>query len=442
MTEYFRLTLGAAVVCGALVCGATAAQAQAPSVPTVRAGDYIVAVVNQELLTAREVDQRMSAVRDAAMRAGAQVPPPDEFRRKVMDTMLDERAQMSYARDLGVKIDDVEVERAVLNVASQNQMTLAQLRARLVEEGMDYARFRNNLRDQILVDRAREREMQIRIRITDSDIDALLEKRRQQSGGKPEYNVAQILVTVPDGATDAIVNQRRARAEALLERVKAGESFEAVAREVSEDSNKAAGGAMGLRALDRLPDVFAERVRDLQTGELSTTLLRTGAGFHVLKLQERRDVQAFSVVQTHARHLLLRGSPQLDQPAAMRRLMDYKRQIVSGASSFEQLAKDHSEDGSAQQGGDLGWTSPGTFVPEFEEAMNALPIGGVSDPLVSRFGVHLIRVDERRQSALDAKQEREQARNLLREERYPVALAEWNRELRARAYVELREPPP
>jgi peptidyl-prolyl cis-trans isomerase SurA len=159
-------------------------------------------------------------------------------------------------------------------------------------------------------------------------------------------------------------------------------------------------------------------------------------------LQERRDVQAFSVVQTHARHLLLRGSPQLDQPAAMRRLMDYKRQIVSGASSFEQLAKDHSEDGSAQQGGDLGWTSPGTFVPEFEEAMNALPIGGVSDPLVSRFGVHLIRVDERRQSALDAKQEREQARNLLREERYPVALAEWNRELRARAYVELREPPP
>ncbi len=442
MTEHFRLRLGAALFCGALFCGATAVHAQTSSGAAVRSGDYIVAVVNQELLTAREVDQRMSAVRDAAMRAGAQVPPPDEFRRKVIDTMLDERAQMSYARDLGVKIEDVEIERAVLNVAAQNQMTMAQLRSRLIEEGMDYTRFRTNLRDQILVDRAREREMQIRIRITDADIDALLEKRRQQSGGKPEYNVAQILVSVPEGATDAIVSERRARAEAALARVKAGESFEAVARELSEDSNKAAGGVLGLRPLDRLPDVFAERVRDLQTGDVSTTLLRTGAGFHVLKLQERREVQAFSVVQTHARHILVRGSPQLDQAGAVRRLMEYKRQILSGASTFEQIAQDHSEDSTAQQGGDLGWTSPGTFVPEFEDPMNALPVGGMSDPVVSRFGVHLIRVDERRQSALDARQEREQARSLLREERYPVALAEWNKELRARAYVELREPPP
>ncbi len=440
MTEHLRSTLGAALVCGALLCAAATEQAQAQA-STVQVGDYIVAVVNQELLTAREIDQRMSAVRDAALRAGAEVPPPDEFRRKVIDTMLDERAQMSYARDLGVKIDEVEVERAVLNVAAQNQMTPVQLRARLVQEGMDYTRFRNNLRDQILVDRAREREMQIRIRITDADIDTLLEKKRQQSGGKPEYNVAQILVTVPDGASDAVVGERRARAEAALTRVKAGESFEAVALEMSDDVNKATGGAMGLRALDRLPDVFAERVRDLQTGELSPTLLRTGAGFHVLKLQERRDVAAFTVVQTHARHILLRVTPQVDQMTAARRLMDYKRQIASGANSFERLAQEHSEDGSAQQGGDLGWTSPGTFVPEFEEPMNALPIGGVSDPIASRFGVHLIRVDERRQSALDAKQEREQARSLLREERYPIALAEWNRELRARAYVELREPP-
>jgi peptidyl-prolyl cis-trans isomerase SurA len=442
MTEHFRLTLGAALVCGALAFGAAAARAQAPSGATVRMGDYIVAVVNQELLTAREVEQRMNAVREAAARAGATLPPPDEFRRKVFDTMLDERAQMSNARELFVKIDDAEVERSVLNVAAQNQLTLAQLRQRLAEEGMDYARFRNNLRDQILVDRAREREMQIRIRITDADVDALLEKKRQQSGGKPEYNLAQILVTVPDGAAAALVSEREARAEAALARVKAGEPFEVVAREVSEDANKAVGGALGLRPLDRLPDVFADRVRDLKSGELSPTLLRTGAGFHVLKLQERRDVQAFTVTQTHARHILLRGSPQFDQAAAGRQMMEFKRQIASGATTFEQVARDHSEDSSAQQGGDLGWTSPGTFVPEFEDVMVALPIGGVSDPLVSRFGMHLIRVDERRQTALDAKQEREQARGLLREERYPVALAEWNKELRARAYVELREPPP
>ena len=442
MTEHFRLTFGAALICGALACGTLAAQAQALSGTPTRMGDYIVAVVNQELLTAREVEQRMNAVRDAAVRAGATLPPPDEFRRKVFETMLDERAQMSYARELGVRIDDAEVERSVLNVAAQNQLTLAQLRQRLSEEGMDYGRFRNNLRDQILVERAREREMQIRIRISDADVDALLEKKRQQAGGQPEYNVAQILVAVPDGASDAVVSERQARAEAALARLKAGESFGAVAREVSEDANKATGGSMGLRPLDRLPDVFADRVRDLKAGELSPALLRTGAGFHVLKLQERRDVQAFSVIQTHARHILLRGSPQLDQAVGMRRLMELKRQIGTGATTFEQAARENSEDSSAQQGGDLGWTSPGTFVPEFEEVMASLPIGGISDPLVSRFGMHLIRVDERRQTALDARQEREQARGLLREERYPVALADWNRELRARAYVELREPPP
>ncbi|OYT98678.1 MAG: hypothetical protein CFE40_10740 [Burkholderiales bacterium PBB1] len=184
-----------------------------------------------------------------------------------------------------------------------------------------------------------------------------------------------------------------------------------------------------------------EHVRGLNSGQVATSVLRTGAGFHLLKVVERRDGQVFSVIETHARHILLRPTPQLDQAAIIQQMAEMKAQIVSGATTFEALAKERSEDGSSAQGGDLGWTMPGTFVPEFDDAMAALPIGDVSDPVISRFGVHLIQVLERRQAALDARQEREQARNQLREKKYEEAYAEWNRELRERVYIEMREPP-
>jgi peptidyl-prolyl cis-trans isomerase SurA len=235
--------------------------------------------------------------------------------------------------------------------------------------------------------------------------------------------------------------ERRARIDAALARVKAGEAFEAVAKEVSEDANKAQGGVIGMRPADRLPDVFVEKVRSLKPGEVAPSVLRTGAGFHALKLIDRREASAFSITQTHARHILLRPSPQLSQDAAMKRLADFKRQITSRSKTFEQLARENSEDGSAPSGGDLGWAAPGQFVPEFEEAMNALPDGGISEPLVSRFGVHLIQVIERRKVNLEPKQQREQARNVLREQKFDQAYLEWLRDLRARAYIELREPP-
>jgi peptidyl-prolyl cis-trans isomerase SurA len=237
------------------------------------------------------------------------------------------------------------------------------------------------------------------------------------------------------------VAARRAVAEAALARVKSGQSFEAVAREVSEDGNKAKGGVIGLRPADRLPDLFVEVVRGLAPGEVAPTILRSGAGFHVLRLLERSEGGAVNVQQTRARHILLRVSAQLSAEAASRRLADFRRQIVAGSKRFEELARDNSEDGSAAAGGDLGWSSPGSFVPEFEEVMNALPPGGLSEPLVSRFGVHLIQVLERRQMALDLKQQREQARNLLREQKFESAYLEWVRDLRGRAYIEFREPP-
>jgi peptidyl-prolyl cis-trans isomerase SurA len=440
MTDRLR-SLRPLAVALTLTLTAAASPAQGRAGGSVRTADYIVAVVNQELVTAAEVQLRIARITDDAARSRAQLPPADELRRQVVDLLIEERVQVTYARDSGQRIDDVELDRAVANVAVQNQITLAQLRERLRKDGIDFVRFRNNVRDQMLVERVREREVQGRIRVSDEEIDKLIERRRAEAGAAAQYNIAQILVPVPEGADAATVAQRRARIDAALARVRAGEAFEAVAREVSEDVNRAAGGTIGLRPADRLPDVFVEVVRNLAAGAVAAEPLRTGAGFHLLKLVERRDGGGFGVQQTRARHILLRTSAQLSAEAASARLSGFARDIRSGAKTFEQLARENSEDGSAAGGGDLGWASPGTFVPEFEETMNALPIGGLSEPLVSRFGVHLIQVVERREVALDVKQQREQARNVLREQKFEDAYAEWLRELRGRAWVELREPP-
>jgi peptidyl-prolyl cis-trans isomerase SurA len=411
------------------------AAAQAP-----RTADYIVAVVNQELVTAFEVDQRIARVRQDAARAGQRLPPDAELRRQVLDSLIEERSILSVARET-LRVDEVELDRAVASVATQNQLTLPQLRERLRRDGLDYTRFRNNVRDQLMIERLREREVQSRIRINDIDVDRYIERQRGAAATSIDYNIAQILVGVPEGANEALLAERRARAEGALQRVQGGEAFAVVARELSEDANRESGGEIGLRPAARLPDVFVDAVRVLRDGEVTPTLLRTGAGFHVLKLVERRESSGFRVTQTRARHILLRPSPQLAPEAAGRRLADFKRQIESGARRFEDLAREFSEDGSATQGGELGWSSPGGFVPEFEEAMNKLPLRGLSDPLTSRFGVHLIQVLERREATLDIKQVREQARNALREQKFDEAYGEWVRELRARAYVEYREPP-
>lgn len=406
-----------------------------------RTGDYILAIVNQELVTAAELNARVARVKDDATRQRATLPPEDQLRREILDALIDERVQLTHARESGQRIDESELDRAVNNVAVQNQITMAQLRERLRRDGIDYARFRTNVRDQLLTERVREREVQARIRVTDADVDALLDQRRAAASAVAEYNIAQILVSVPDGASAADTERRRERAEAARKRIQAGESFEAVAREISEDANRASGGVIGMRAAERLPDVFVETVRPLKPGEVAPALLRTGAGFHLLKLVDKREGDAFRIQQTRARHILLRPSAQLTAEAAQRRLAGFKQQIESGRASFESLARENSEDGSAPQGGDLGWSNPGMFVPEFEEAMNKLALNGLSDPVVSRFGVHLIQVMDRRAVTLDVKQQREQARNVLREQKFDEAYAEWLRELRARAYIEMREAP-
>lgn len=425
---------------GALTLGWTGPAAAQGTGTGDRNAEYIVAVVNQELVTASEVRQRVQRLRDELRRAGQPVPAEAALRDTAVQGLIDERAVLSRAREIGQRVDESELDRAVQSIATQNQVTLEQLRERLARDGVDFARFRNNVRDQMLIERVREREVQQRIRITDGDIEDLLDKRRKESAQSTAYNVAQIVVRVPEGASDAVLAERRERAEEALRRARGGEPFAGLVARFSDDASSLEnGGRLGLRTADRLPDVFLEAIRNLQVGQTAPTLIRTGAGFHVLRLAERQEGEAFVTQQTRARHVLLRVSPQLSQETASRRLSDLRRQILAGSRSFEQAAREFSEDGSAAQGGDLGWTNPGSFVPEFEEALNRLAIGQVSEPVVSRFGVHLIQVVERRQTVLDARQQREIARNLLREQKFDDAYAEWIRELRGRAYIELRE---
>ncbi len=414
---------------------------QAPAqTPTLQPGDYIAAVVNQDVVAASEVIQRTERLRQEARQRGEVMPETSGLRKQALEALIEDRVLVTYARENGPRVDEAELDRVVANVAAQNKLTMDQLRERLKADGTDYKSFRENLRDQMMTERVREREVQSRIKITDADIDAYLDKKRAalEQGGM--VDLAQVLVSVPEGASEAVVAEKRARAEAALARIKGGEDFAKVAREISEDGNKARGGEIGMRPVDRLPDLFVNAVKNLKAGEVVPELLRSGAGFHVLKVVQRQGAAALTQsIQTHARHILLRVSPQLTAEVAARRLAEYKRQIESGQAKFEDIAKANSEDGSAAAGGDLGWMGAGGFVPEFEEAMNALPIGGISPPVVSRFGVHLIQVLERRTVELEMKQLREQARNALREQKYEAAYQEWVQDLRAKAFVEVRE---
>ncbi|WP_394488389.1 peptidylprolyl isomerase [Roseateles sp. BYS96W] len=417
-----------------------ACSASAQTAPTLQPGDYIAAVVNQDVVAASEVVQRTERLRQEARQKGEVMPETAGLRKQALEALIEDRVLITYARENGNKIDEAELDRVVANVAAQNKLTLAQLRDRLKQDGTDYKSFRENLRDQMMTERVREREVQGRIKVTDAEIDAWLDKKRAALEQGGQVNLAQVLVTVPEGASDAIVAERRARAEAALARIKAGEDFGAVARDVSEDSNKARGGEIGMRPADRLPDIFVNAVRDVKSGQVAPQLLRSGAGFHILKVVERQGSASMTQsLQTHARHILLRPSAQLTAEVAARRLAEMKRQIESGQAKFENLARANSEDGSAEAGGDLGWMGAGGFVPEFEEAMNGLALNGISGPVMSRFGVHLIQVLERRTVDIEPRQLREQARNALREQKYDEVYQDWVKELRAKAFVEVRE---
>ena len=434
-----RRSLSALAVALVMACGA--AQAQTAAGRSNRSADFIVAVVNTDLVTSVELNQRIERVSAEARRNGTPLPDADTLRQQVLDALIDDRVQTTYARDAGQRVDEVEIDRAIANIAAQNQLTAAQLRERLQADGMDIGRFRANLRDQILLDRVREREVNSRIRISDADIDRWLEEQRAKLQVQAELNLAQILVTVPEGASAEVVAQRLARANQALARLRSGENFSVVARELSEDGNREAGGEIGMRPASRLPDLFVEAAKTLTVGQLSAQPLRSAAGFHILKLVDRSSDDPLTIIQTQVRHILLRVSDRSQAQLVAQRLDSLRQQIERGEKKFEEVAREVSEDGSAPAGGDLGWTSPGNLVPEFEEAMNKLPLGGISPPVASRFGIHLLQVLNRRSAQIEPKTVRDQARNQLRESKFESTYQDWAKDLRLRAFIEMREPP-
>lgn len=406
-------------------------------VPTT--SDYIVAVVNQEPVTHTEVDRRVARIQETAP-AGTRLPPADELRRQVLEALIDEKVQLSYARAIGMGLADAELETAIENIAAQNQMTLSELRERMQVDGLDFDRYRSSLREQIMIQRVREREVNSRIQITDEEVTAFM-KDDPAAQAESSLNVAHVLIAVPEKASEAEVKRLQAKAEDVQRRAAAGVSFSELVKRNSDDTGTHdSGGAFGLREVSRLPELFVKAVQPLKVGEVSP-VVRSRAGFHVLKLVERENTAQATYTQQRARHILLRSTPQAGTRDLIDRLNDIRKQITGGQASFAQLARQHSEDGSGAKGGELGWTSPGQFVPEFEKALLALQPGQISEPVVSRFGVHLIQLLERREVQLSDAQKREAARSVLRERRFESTYEDWARELRAAAYVEIRDAP-
>lgn len=419
-----------------------ATQAPARAVP--RSADYIVAVVNSEPITNNEVRSRVERLERQFAQQGQAVPPRGEFVQQVLDRLIIEKAQLQLAKETGIRIDDAMIDQAEQNVARQNQVDVPELRRRLAAEGLPAAQFREELRSQLLLTRLRDRELESRIKVSDLDIDQYIrEQQASQDSASQDISLGHILVAVPENASEARVAELRARAQKVHDRVRAGEDFAALARAFSDAAGAAAsGGLIGLRPADRYPPLFVQAVQNVADGGVAP-IIRSGAGFHVIKVVERRKggVLGSTVVQNHARHILLRPGPQLNESAAVQRLAEFKRRVQAGQADFAQLAREFSQDASARSGGDLGWANPGLFVPEFEEALNSLSPGQIADPIISRFGVHLVQLLERREATLTQREQRDLARNVVREKKLEDAYAVWAQEVRGRAYVELREPP-
>ena len=407
-------------------------------------GNFIVAVVNSEPITNVQVQVEVERIRQQLTAQRRPLPATQEIARQVLNQLINERVQLQLARDTGIKVDEPSIDQAEQTVASQNQLTLEQLGHQLEREGIDHKKFRERLREQLLITRLRERDVESRVRVSDLEVDQYLNEQLTGGGNAAEQRIhlAHILVAVPDGAAEQQVAELQGKAERLLQRARGGEDFATLARETSDAPDRANGGDLGLRSAERYPSLFVEAVRALAPGGVAGPV-RSGAGFHIIRLLERQQpgLPPATVTQSRARHILLVPSSQMTEAYAIERIKDFKRRIQSGQTDFATLARQSSQDSSAAQGGDLGWANPGMFVPEFERVMDSLAPGQISDPVISRFGVHLIQLMERRSAKLSEREQREMVRNMLRDKKFGEAHALWMQEVRAKAYVELREAP-
>jgi peptidyl-prolyl cis-trans isomerase SurA len=372
-------------------------------------------------------------------RQGTQAPEREVLERQLLERLIIDKAQLQLARDTGIRVEEVQLDRALQRIAEQNNMTLADFRAALERDGVRISQFRDDVRDQILVSRLREREVDDKIQVSDTEIDLFLDESKAQPEAREEYNVAHILVRVPDQASPERIEASRAKAEKARAEAAAGGDFARLAAGFSDAPDALQGGAIGWRTGDRLPELFMSALLKMQAGEVSP-VLKSSAGFHLVKLVERRGIVAprAPVTQTRMRHILIRTSDTVSETEARRRLLGLRERLVSGAADFAELARSNSDDGTAARGGELDWVYPGDTVPEFERAYQDLKPGEISPPVRTTFGYHLIQVLERRSADLSPERRRLQARQALRERKSDEAYQQWLRQLRDQTYVDLR----
>lgn len=399
--------------------------------------DRIVAVVNNDIITAYELEKRIEVVKSQLEGQKIPLPPRDVLEKQLLERMINERVQLQFAAETGIRVDDIALDRAIERIAQGNRMQVDQLRQALEKDGVSFAKFREDIRNEITLARIKEREADNKVVVTENELESYLSSQAQR-GSDTEFNLAHILIQVPEQATPEQIQARKLRAEQVLEELKKGADFGQVSARYSDAPNALQGGELGWRPASRLPQLFADTLNALQPGEVSP-LLRSPNGFHLLKLLDKRgrDV-ALVVTQTHARHILVKTSEVVSEAEAKRRLIELKERLDNGAN-FADIARLHSEDGSGAKGGDLGWLSPGDTVPEFERAMDALTPNVVSAPIRSQFGWHLIEVLERRKEDVTQEKQKLRARLEIRERKAEEAYEEFVRQLRDRAYVEYKQ---
>jgi peptidyl-prolyl cis-trans isomerase SurA len=421
----------------ALASACALAQPTAPAQNRVVGVDRVVAVINDEAITQFDLNDARRIVLTQLKQQNVQPPASDILDKQVLERMLTERSLLQFAKENGVRVDDTTIERAMVRIAQENKLSLEDFRKVLARENIAFPKYREDIRVELTVQRLREREVDSKITVNDAEVDQYLATLKAQNSGEVEYNIAHILVLVPEQASSEQIDARRRRAEDALRALRGGTDFAQVAASFSDSTDALSGGNLGWRSGGRLPTVFTDEVRNMKVGEVSG-ITRSAAGFHIVKLLDKRSKNDPTVVdQTRARHILIRVNEIVSESDAKAKIDRLKERIDTGAK-FEELAKLNSEDSTSAKGGDLGWVNPGDTVPEFDEAMKKLEVNQVSPPVRSPFGWHLIQVLERRRQDITSDRERTEAQIAIRQRKSDEAFQDWVRQIRDRAYVELR----
>ncbi|WP_353193858.1 peptidylprolyl isomerase [Pandoraea pnomenusa] len=419
------------------------AKAAGAPVSSTRAVDSIVAVVNDSVITRKELDTRIEEAKHQLALAKRPVPDADLLQRQVLEQMIVTQVQLQRAKETGIVVKDADVEQALQRIAADNRLSVDQYKARLAQAGVPWDAFRKEVREQIIMARLRDREVDSQVQVSDSEINTFLAAQRGATAtpSETEYRLSQILVKLPEGATPDQVSAAEKKANEALDKAKAGGDFAALAKQYSDASDASSGGDMGYRIPERIPDLFLTQIQKLQPGTVVPQVLRSSNGFHVIKLVDTRKSggeQGMTVPQIHARHILIRVGDGVSEAQARQKLLDIKAQVEAGKGDFADFARQVSVDGSASQGGDLGWISPGETVPAFEQAMSALKDGQISEPVRSEYGYHLIQVLGHRESQVSGDQERNLAMQELRGRKADQQYRDWLQQLRDSAYVDYR----